>query len=142
MPHHHRALRAARIILAGPVVASAERRPVGLRTSKDVVAIWRVATSIGRLAFFVEGRLLRQIVGSMQLGDILGNRRTFGIHPRPLANAVPGVHRSRALGRQIGMPGLCPRSGGSRELLAMTIGAGKPAKVRAFAWPGACNEER
>src|SRR4029078_11391357 len=123
MAQHNCALRAARIILAGAVVASAERCSVGLRPGEDVVPVRRVATPVGHITFFAEGRLLGQIVGSVQFGDVFGDGHAFGIHPRSFAYAVAGGHSSGALRRPIGVPGLSARSGSSRKLLAMTVSA-------------------
>src|SRR5262245_61987490 len=62
VPQHYRALCAARVVPAGTVVASGEGGAVGLRTREDVVAIRRVAASVGYITFFAECRLLGQIV--------------------------------------------------------------------------------
>src|SRR6186713_2068476 len=133
MSQHDRALRAARIVLAGAVVASTERSPVRLRTSEDVVPVWRVTAPVGHVTFFAERRLLGQIVRSVQFGDILGDGYAFGIHPRPFANAVAGVHGPGALRREISVPGFCACASSTRKLLAMTIGASESAKVGTLA---------
>src|SRR5262245_44953008 len=78
----------------------------------------------------------------MQLCDILRDGHSFGIHPRSLADAVARVYGSRALRRQIGMPGLATGADGTCELLAMTVGASESANVRTLAHPDACDEER
>src|SRR5262245_35844630 len=78
----------------------------------------------------------------MQLGDILRDGGAFGIHPRSLADAVARIDGSRALCRQIGVPGLPTGADGTRELLAMTVGASESAKIRTLARPDACDEER
>ena len=84
MSQHDRALRAARIVLAGAVVASTERSPVRLRTSEDVVPVWRVTAPVGHVTFFAERRLLGQIVGSVQFGDVLGDGCALAFTHGPL----------------------------------------------------------
>src|SRR5262245_2065531 len=123
MPQHHRALRAARIILAGPVVASGKGGAVGLRTREDVVAIRRVAAPVSHVTFFAKRRLLGQIIGSVQVGNVFCDGHSFGIDPRSLADAVARIDGPRTLRRQISMPGLATGADDTRKLLAMTIGA-------------------
>src|SRR5690349_14365363 len=142
MSQHNRALGAARIILAGTIVASAEGRTVRLRAGENVMPVRGIAAPIVDVALFGQCRLFGQIVGSVQFGDILCDGCAFGIHPRSFADTVAGVHSPGALCRQISVPGFRTRSDRTRKLLAMTIGASEPAEIRAFAWPDAGDEKR
>src|SRR6185312_5654692 len=142
MSQHHRARRATRIVLAGTVVASAERGTVRLRPSEDVVPIRRIATPVVDVALLRERRLLGQIVGSVQFRDVLGDGHAFGICPWSLADTIARVHRARTLGRQVGVPGLRTRANATCELLTVAIGTSEPAKVRTFADSNAGDEER
>src|SRR5579871_6632421 len=72
VPDHRGALRRARPVLAGAVVATRKSRTVALRPRQRVVAVGRVAAAIDDLALFAQCRLLGEIVRrAMQVCDIL-----------------------------------------------------------------------
>src|SRR6185437_770568 len=64
---HGRPLRAARPILARPVLAVGESGPVRLRTGQHVVAVGLVAAAIVDLTLFGKRCLLGKVVGAVQL---------------------------------------------------------------------------
>jgi hypothetical protein len=138
MPDHGGALRRARPVLAGAVLAGRKGRAVSLRAREHVVAIRRVAGAVDDLALFGERGLLGEVVaGAVEVGDILGDHDAFRILPRPLADAVARVHRRLTigrLGRQIGAPGFWrAKACGLGQALAVIVGAGEPAKIAAIA---------
>jgi hypothetical protein len=94
-----------------------------LRAGENVVLVWGIAAPIVDVTLLGQCRLLGEIVGPVQFGDVLRDGHAFGIHPRPFANAIAGVYSSGALRRQVGVPGFRARSGSSRKLLTMTISA-------------------
>src|ERR1051325_4809626 len=105
MADDRRALRAARPVLAGAVVASCKRGAVRLRPGQHVMAIGRVAAAVDDLALFAERGLLCQAVGAVQLGHVLCDHLTLGVLPWPLADTVARILRGLAvgsLGGQIG----------------------------------------
>src|SRR4030095_17208973 len=94
-------------VAARLVVARRERGPVGLRAGDDAVLIGRVAAAVDGRSLFGERGLLVQIVGAVQLGDILGNDVSLGVLPRAFADAVLGIHgrgRARRLRAQVRLP--------------------------------------
>ena len=94
----------------------------------------RIAAAVDDLALLRQVVLLVElIVGAVQIVDAGGNDHALGIHPRTLADAVARVHGAGALRRQIRVPGLAAGAGRCREVLAMLVGAGKPAEIGAFA---------
>src|SRR4051812_8968708 len=62
MAEHRRALRAARPVLAGAVLAGIEGGAVGLRAGQDIVPVRRVAASVDDLTLLVQRGLLGQLV--------------------------------------------------------------------------------
>src|SRR5690242_19232921 len=145
MADHGSALRAARPVLAGAVVAGGKGGAVGLRSRQHVMAVRRVTAAIDHLALFGKRRLLGEIVvGAVQIGDILGDDDALGVGPRPLADAILGIDRGLAVGglrREIGAPGLGAGACGLSQRLAMAIRAGKTAEVAALARTVAGQEE-
>src|SRR6185437_6419839 len=139
---HHRALRRARVVLAGVVGAVGEGRPVRPGAGEDVVPVRLVAAAVDDLALLREVVLLGQlVVRAVQIGNAGGDDDALGVGPGALADAVARVHRAGALRGQIGVPGLAARAGGLREALAVRVGAGETAEVRAFARTVAGDEE-
>src|SRR5690348_1391559 len=142
---------------AGPVLAGMIRSiricaAVRLRTSQDVVLVRRVAKSFDRLA------LLGQRSGSskrvanarhfervaVQIGEALRDTRTLSVVPRALADAVARVDgrlTARPAGAEVSMPRAIPCPGGLGELLAVLVGPGDAAEIRAFTPAHARNEE-
>ena len=64
MAEHRRALRAARPVLAGAVLAGRERGAVGLRSRQDVMAVRRIAAAVDDLALLAQRGLLGEIVAA------------------------------------------------------------------------------
>src|SRR5262245_38609141 len=121
MTDHRRALRRARPVPAGTVIAGGTRRSVRLRSRQHVVAIGCVAAAVDYLALLAERALLGQRVGAMEIGDVLGDHFALGILPWPLADAVFRIDGGLAVGglsREIGAPGLGTGAGGLCEGLA------------------------
>jgi diguanylate cyclase (GGDEF)-like protein len=140
-----RALRAARPVLAGAIVARRKGRTVGLRSRQHVVPVRRIATAVDDIAFLGKRGLFGQIVGAVQLGDILGDHDALRILPRSLADAVARIHGGCSiggLGRKISAPGFGARAGRLRQGLAVIVGAGEAAEIAAIADAGRCEEER
>ena len=108
------------------------------------MAVRRVAAAVDDLALFAQCGLLGEIVGAVQLGDVLGDHHALGILPRPLADAVARIHGGLAvggLGREIGAPGLGAGARGLRQRLAVIVGAGETAEIGAVADADAGDEE-
>ena len=101
MPDHRRALSAARPVVAGLVLTRREGSAVGLRAGQRVVPVGGVPAAVDHIPLLGERRLLGQVVViAVQIVDILGDDRPFGVLPRTLADAVPGV--DRRLPRRLG----------------------------------------
>ena len=98
MADHRRALRAARPVLAGAVLARRESRAVRLRSRQHVVAVRRIAAAVDDFALLGQRGLFGQIVGAVQLGDVPGDHHALRVLPRSLADAVARVHRRLAVG--------------------------------------------
>src|SRR6266404_6070332 len=144
MADDRRALRAARPVLAGTVVAGGECGAVRLRSRDYVVAVRRIEATVDDLALLAQRGLLGEIVRAVQLGDILGDHDAFGILPRPLADSVARIHRRLAVGRlrrEISAPGFCAGTRRLRQGLAMIVGAGKTAEAGTIADAVAGHEE-
>src|SRR5664279_492617 len=142
MAEHDGTLRAARVVLAGHVLVGRKGFAVRRRAGEDVMPVRRVAAAVDHVAFFRKIVLLAELVaGAVQIIDAGGDDHALGVAPGTLADAVARVHRAVALRGQIGVPGLGPRAYRCGELLAMCVGAGKPAEVGALAWPCAGDEE-
>src|SRR5436305_2074980 len=145
MADYRGTLRAARPVLAGAVVAAGERGAVRLRSGQHVMAVRRVAAAVDDLALFAERSLLGEVVGAMQLAEILGDHHALGVLPRTLADAVARVLRGLAVGglrRQIRAPGFRARARRLRQRLAIIVGARKAAEIAAIADAGAGDEKR
>src|SRR5215831_12498680 len=115
MPDHRRALRAARPVVTGLVVAGRKGTAVRLRAGQRVVLVGRVATAVDDIALLGQGGLFGQIVLTMQLIDVLGDDDALAILPRPPADAVPRIDRRlpvRRLGAEISPPGMAAGSSG------------------------------
>ena len=132
---HRRALRTARPILAGHVLVGRKSGAIRLRAGKNVVAIGLVADAIIYLTLLGERGLLGEIIGAVQLRDVLGDNHAFGVHPRTFADAIARVHGTGALRGQVSMPGLASRADRRGKFLAMPVGAGQSAKIGALAMP-------
>src|SRR5262249_19146315 len=95
-----------------------------------------------RHALLVEPSLIIDVVFvAMQVGYVGRYLHTLGVDPWALADAVLGVDPTRTLRREIGVPRLATRPGGCGEILAMSVSAGKPAKVAALAEPDTGDEK-
>src|SRR5437667_9429942 len=89
MADHGGALRAARPVLAGAIVAGRERGAVGLRSRQHVVAVRRVAAAVDDVALFAQCSLLAEIVaGAMKIGNVFRNHGALGVLPGSLAATV------------------------------------------------------
>src|SRR6185312_6928190 len=89
---HDRALRAARVVLAGHVLVRRERVPLGSRAGQDVVLVWPVTTTGNYFAFFGEIVLLAElVVRAMQVIDAGRDHDAFDVLPGALADAVARV---------------------------------------------------
>src|SRR5439155_10348245 len=144
MSDHGGALRRARPVLAGAVLAGGKRGPVRLRSRQHVVPVGRVAATVDDLSLLAQGALLGQAVGAVQLGDVLGDHDALGVLPWSLADAIARIHRGRTVGRlrrEIGVPGLATGSGRLRQRLAVIVGAGETAEIAAIADAVAGQEE-
>ena len=81
-----------------------------------------------------EARLIDRV--AVKLRDVPATSCPRGVVPRPVADAVAGVDGAGALRAQIGVPGRRrAASGRGRQLLALRVGAGEAAVVRAVALP-------
>src|SRR5450631_4266390 len=133
MTEHDRALRAARVVLAGHVLVVGKGFAVRRRAGEDVMPVWRIAAPVDDLAFFRKIVCLAElVVGAVQIVDARRNHHTFGIRPRTLADAVACVYGTGALRREISVPSLGSRARGSGKRLAMLVGAGQTAEIGAF----------
>ena len=142
MAEHDRALRAARVVLAGHVLVGRERFAVRGRAGQNVVPARRVAAAVDHVAFFRKIVLLIElVVGAVQIVDAGGDHDALGVHPRSLADAIARIHRAIALRREIGVPCLGPCPTRFREVLTVLVGPGNSAEVGALARPGAGDEE-
>src|SRR3954447_12723222 len=101
MTEHGRALCGAGPVAAGAVLAGPECGAVGLRAGQHIVAVRRVAAAVDDLGLLAERGLLGEVVGAVQLGDILGDDDALGVLPWSLADAVARIDGGLAVG------GLC-----------------------------------
>src|SRR5689334_4472139 len=97
MTKHSGSLRTTRPVLAGHVFVGRESGAVWLRTSENIVTVRIVAAPIVYLPFLAERGLLGEIVGAMQLRDVLGDSDTLGIRPRTFADAIACIYRTGTL---------------------------------------------
>ncbi|MCY1437422.1 hypothetical protein D9M71_535830 [compost metagenome] len=131
-------------VAARVVGAIGECRAVGLRAGQHVVHVGLVAAALDLLPVLIQSGLLVQVVLAVQLREILGDDHALGVLPRPVADAITGVHRggsAGSTGAQIGTPGVLARTAGSAQFLAELVGAGQAAKVGALARAMAGDEE-
>src|SRR4029078_8744730 len=129
-----RALRAARVVLAGHVLVRRERVPLGSRAGHDVVLVWPVLTRGNYFAFFGEIVLLAElVVRAMQVIDAGRDHDAFDVLPGALADAVARVDCAGPLRGEVAMPRLAASACGLRQSLAMPIGAREPTKISALA---------
>src|SRR6516225_6343012 len=130
---HRRAFRTARPILAGHVLVGRKSGAIRMRAGKNVVAIGLVADAIIYLTLLGERGLLGELIGAVQLRDVLGDNHAFGVHPRTFADAIARICCTGALRGQVSMPGLASRADRRGKFLAMPVGAGQSAKIGALA---------
>ena len=121
---HRRAFRTARPILAGHVLVARKSGAIRLRAGKNVVAIGLVADAIIYLTLLGERGLLGEIIGPVQLRDVLGDDHAFGVYPRTFADAIARIFSTGASRGQVSMPGLAPGTHRCGEFLAVPVGAG------------------
>jgi hypothetical protein len=132
---HRRTLRAACPVLAGPVVSPRKGGTVGLRASQDIVAIGCIPATVDHVTLLRQRGLLGQLVGAMQIRNVLGDNNTLGVLPWSLADAIARIDGWLAvssLGRKIGMPGLASDARGLGQFLTMIVGAGETAEITAI----------
>ena len=141
MADHRGALPTLRPVAARAVVGAREGRAVRLRAGEDVVHVRRVATAVDDGALLRERGLLGEVVGAVELRDVLGDDDALGVRPRAGTDAVARVDGAGALRAQVRAPGLAPRPGALREHLAVLVGAGDAAQVAALAGSDAGDEE-
>src|SRR5690348_17575580 len=142
MTEHHGALSAARVVFASVILIIGEGGSVRFRAGQNIVLVRSIAAAVVDRTFFRQRGLLGNVVRAMKLGDVLRNCHSLGIHPWSLADAVAGIYSAGSLRREVGMPGLGASASRCREILAMTIGAGDTAKIRALALAGAGHKKR
>src|SRR5215210_4623703 len=136
MSDYRRTLRAARPVLAGAILGGSERTAVRLRSRQHVMPVRLIAGAVENITFLAQRALLGQVVGAVQLGDVLCDHDAFGIFPRPPADAVARIHRRLTvdgLGREVSAPRLGTGARGLRQGLAMVVGAGEATEIAAIA---------
>src|SRR4051794_36292600 len=99
MTEHGRALRAARPIMTGTVVAGRKRSAVRLRAGQDIVPVWRIAAAIDDFPLFAKRGLLGQMIVAVQLVESAGDDVALGVAPGALADAVARIDAGTAVGR-------------------------------------------
>ena len=151
---------------AGPVVACVigairvgAAVPFGSRKNL-VLNRWRIAHAVNDLSKLIACGLLEEIAAALGLNQSIAvkfaqvrrdNRvlrrsqlRERIVEPRSGADAVTRVDgglSGTSLGAEVCMPGAAARADSCRERMAVRVGAGKSAKVSAFADPDAGDEE-
>src|SRR5262249_53881448 len=145
--------RVARPVAAGVIGAVGEGRAIELRAGEDVVLVRRVADAFHGVALLGERGDLRQVVAAprrfervaVQVGHVLRDARVLRVVPRAGADAVGGVDgrlSAAGAGAQVRVPGaVVARAGCGRELLAVTIRPGEPAKIGPVPGANAGDEE-
>ncbi len=109
------ACAAARPVGARVVGAVGKRLAVWLRARQHIVLVGIVSDAVDHCALFIECRLLEKIAAetrkfecvTVQVGDTLSYRRSFGVVPRTLSDAVARIHGwliAASLRAQIGVP--------------------------------------
>src|ERR1700693_1176913 len=133
---------AARPVAASRVLRPRNGRAVALGAGEHVVMGGRVDATLDPITLLVEpGFLADLVVVAVQVRHIGRDLHALGVEPRPVADAVLGVHPARALRREIGAPRLAARAGGLGEALAIAVGTCQPAEVAALAEPDAGDGE-
>src|ERR1700676_1951540 len=109
VPDHRRAFAAAGPVVASVIRGIGERTAVGRRAGQYVVLVVHaavdfhvgaVAIARHQYALLVERRSLVDVVAdaglvkriAMEIANVLRDTVTFGAEPRPVADAVAGVH--------------------------------------------------
>src|SRR4051812_38801144 len=136
MSDHRRTLRAARPVLAGAILRRSESGAVRLRSRQHVVPIRLIAGAVDDITLLAQRGLFRQVISTVQFGDVFGYHDAFGILPRALADAVASIHHRltfRRLRRKISAPGFSSCAGSLRQRLAVIIRSGQATEVGATA---------
>src|SRR5215472_2334922 len=144
MPDHRRALRAARPVAAGFVVARRKSSAIRLRAGQRVVLVGGIATAVDDITLLGKRGLFGQIVLTMQVIDVLGDDDALVILPGPPADAIARIDRRMPVCRlraEIGVPGMVARSSCLRQLLAEPVRTRQSAEIRSFARSGTGDEE-
>src|SRR5262249_43266342 len=142
MTNHGRTLTALGPVAAGSILAGRERGAIRLGAGQDVVHVRGVAAAVDRLALLGQRRLLVEVVRAVQLAHVLRDHDPLGVLPRAGADPVAGVDGARALGAQVGVPGLASRAGRLCQLLTVVIRSRGAAEITALAGARARDEER
>src|SRR5262245_5931265 len=98
---HGRPLGARRPVAAGPILTRRKGAAVRRGAGEDVVPA-------GRVTLLGERRFLVEIVGAVDLVEILGDNDTLGVLPRATPDAitrVDGLSAAHGLRAEVGMPG-------------------------------------
>src|SRR5437764_5708375 len=78
---HRGTLGAARPVVAGAVLTRREGPAVRLRAGQRIVPIGGIAAAVHYVALFGEIRLLREVVGAVELVDVLGDDHSIAVLP-------------------------------------------------------------
>src|SRR5688572_13722905 len=140
----------ARPVVAGVVRTVGIRPAVGRRTGQDVVLVRLVADAVDELALLRQRELLAERVADARLLDGVAvqhagvgrDHLAAEVVPRPVADAVACADGARALRAEVRAPHGVALSRGLRERLAVRVGAGEPAEIRAVALAHAGHKER
>src|SRR5688572_29081652 len=140
----------ARPVIAGMVGAVGIRAAVGGRTREDVVLVRLVADAVDEFAFFRQRELLADRVADARLLDGVAMQHALvgrddlapEVVPRPVANPVARAHGAGALRAEVGAPHGVTLSSSLGERLAVRVGAGEPAEIRAVALAHTGDKER
>src|SRR4029078_4930651 len=137
MADHGRALRAARPVLAGAILASREGAAFLGRAAQHIVTVRRAAHA-GNGEAALGDRVLgaELVVVAVQVVDAGRDHRALEVLPRTVADAIARVDRRLAgggLGAAIVVPGLAAGAVALRQRLAVPVGAFDAAQVGALA---------
>src|SRR4029450_478170 len=108
MTDHGRPLGARRPVTAGPVFAGRKCAAVRRRAGEDGVSVGRVAAAVDYLTFLGECRLFGEIVGAVELINILSNGDALSVLPRTAPDAIARVDSlgpAHGLCAEVGVPG-------------------------------------
>src|SRR5262245_53643822 len=145
MTDRRRTFAVARPVAAGAVRRIRRHSTIKARIGEDVMRVRRVATTVHHRALLRQAVLLRQlVVVAVQVIDARRNDDALRIHPRTLADAitrVDGLVRSFCLLTEIRVPGLATDTRSFCQPLAVAIGTGESAELRAVTVAGAGDEE-